>query len=103
MLRLLAVFDPGAVKVPAITEPEKQRALDLFRKIDAAVRTGPFISYLFCLEYILKKMGRDDVCLHLNQIQCPKRREAYQKRLDTIFDPNADEDEDIMSRLRRRV
>ena len=73
------------IKVPELTEKERTRAFDLFDNIDRAIVKGPFISYLYCLEYILKKMGRDDVCEHINTIQCPKRRAAYKKRLDNIF------------------
>jgi hypothetical protein len=73
------------LQVPVITEQEKNFAIRLFSRIDAAVRTGPFVSYLFCLEYILKKLGRHDVVPHINRIQCTKRREAYQVRLDAIF------------------
>ena len=73
------------INLPTMTEAERKRAIDMFQVIDQAVRDGPFISYLFCLEYILRKMGRSDMCLHINQIQCPKRREKYKARLDGIF------------------
>lgn len=81
---LTAALCPG-VHVPIMNLSEKKVALDLFRTIDAAIREGPFVSYLFCLEYILRKMGRSDMCVHINQIQCPKRREKYQVLLDQIF------------------
>ena len=68
---------------------EKKNAIDLFGTIDAAVREGPFVSYLFCLEYILRKMGRSDMCTHINKIQCPKRRKKYKARLDEIFGKGA--------------
>jgi hypothetical protein len=68
-----------------MTQQEKKIAIDKFKTIDNAVKEGPFVSYLFCLEYILKSMGRADMCVHLNQIQCPKRREKYQEKLDKIF------------------
>jgi hypothetical protein len=74
------------VKVPSLMEFEKRRAIELFGQIDRAVGEGPFISYLFCLEYILRKMGRSDMCPFLNRIQCNKRRADYQRRLDTIFE-----------------
>lgn len=86
--------------VPTLTETEKANAIELFKKIDGAVKEGPFVSYLFCLEYILKKLGREDVCNYVNHIQCPKRREKYQARLDGIFGV-ADVSETIMSRFRR--
>ena len=82
---LTAALCPN-VQVPTMTQTEKKNAIDLFKTIDAAIREGPFVSYLFCLEYILRKMGRSDMCAHINQIQCPKRREKYQVRLDQIFD-----------------
>ena len=69
------------VHVPTLEQPEKARAIQLFNVIDGAIQEGPFVSYLFCLEYILKKIGRQDVCEHINLIQCPKRRDAYQQRL----------------------
>ena len=68
-----------------MTEAERKRAIDMFCVIDRSVRDGPFISYLFCLEYILRKLGRSDMCSHINRIQCPKRREKYTLMLDGIF------------------
>jgi hypothetical protein len=82
-----------------MTQVEKQIAIDKFKTIDLAVKEGPFVSYLFCLEYILKHMGRADMCVHLNQIQCPKRREKYQEKLDKIFE--TDPSPSITSLLRR--
>jgi len=73
------------VQVPCITESEKERALHMFERIDRAIRSGPFVSYLYCLEYILKRLQRSDVCAHINRIQCPKRRATYKTRLDAIF------------------
>jgi hypothetical protein len=86
------------VTVPTMTQSEKTTALHMFKVIDMAVRHGPFVSYLFCLEYILKRMGRADMCPHINQIQCPNRREAYKLRLDSIF--QKDEPASITSLLR---
>lgn len=74
------------VTVPVLRESEKTRALEMFGRIDRSIKKGPFVSYLFCLEYILKRMGRSDVCEHINCIQCTKRRAAYQRRLDAIFE-----------------
>ena len=85
------------IVVPSLDELEKARALQMFNQIDRAIQTGPFVSYLFCLEYILKKMGRADVCVNLNQIQCPKRRAAYTTRLNDIFNEDS---ADVMSLLR---
>ena len=73
------------VNVPNIEEHEKTQALYHFSKIDRAIKTGPFVSYLFCLEYILTKIGRADMCDYINKIQCPKRRSAYKVKLDQIF------------------
>ena len=73
------------IEVPTMTNQEQTRAIRMFRTIDDAIREGPFVSYPFCLEYILNRMGRQDVCQHINKIQCPKRRVAYQIRLDGIF------------------
>ena len=88
------------LRVPTINEVEKGKAIHLFRKIDASIQSGPFVSYLFCLEYILKKLGRADVCEFINCIQCPKRREAYKIKLDTIF---GSEQEPVMSLLRGKA
>ena len=74
------------IKVPVMSEREKERALLMFSRIDRSIRTGPFISYLYCLEYILMRMQRQDICAHTNRIQCPKRRAQYKVRLDKIFD-----------------
>ena len=86
------------IKVPVIGEIERNRALDMFDRIDGAIKTGPFVSYLFCLEFILKRMGRSDVCEHINRIQCAKRRAAYQRRLDAIFDEPRDSVFDLLVR-----
>jgi len=84
---LTAALCPN-VNVPCINLHEKKMAIDLFHKIDAAVRTGPFVSYLFCLEYILKKIGRHDMVEYINRIQCPRRREKYTLFLDKVFTPS---------------
>jgi len=71
--------------VPRLTEREVQKCLELFEKIDRAVEKGPFISYLYCLEYILTMVARRDMCPYINRIKCEKRRRAYKERLDKIF------------------
>ena len=86
------------IEVPCLEQNEKQRAIHLFGIIDAAVRQGPFVSYLFCLEYILEKMGRSDMLPYINRIQCPKRRTAYHERLDKIFKNGEDPDIRILLR-----
>ena len=73
------------IKVPCLDEAEKDRALQMFDRIDRAIRSGPFVSYLYCLEFILQRMQRRDICAHINCIQCPKRRATYKLRLDKIF------------------
>ena len=93
---LTAALCPHLV-VPTLTLQEKNLAIEHFKKIDGAFTDGPFVSYLFCLEYILKKLGREDMLDYINRIQCNKRRAAYQIRLDQIFgDPK-----DIMMHLKR--
>ena len=74
------------VDVPRLTESDKLNALTAFRTLDSAYNGGePFVSYLFALEYILKLVGRPDVCPFINKICCRKRRTAYRRRLDNIF------------------
>jgi hypothetical protein len=85
--------------VPTLNEIEKGKAIRLFNQIDAAIMRGPFVSYLFCLEYILKKMGRDDMVPYINKIQCPKRREKYKQKLNGIFGQSPNEG--IMILLRK--
>ena len=97
---LTSALCPNVV-VPCVREVEKQRAIQLFNVIDNAIKDGPFVSYLFCLEYILRKMGRGDVCSHINKIQCPRRRTAYQQRLDKIF--REEDDHSIKMMLQRTV
>ena len=46
------------------------------------------ISYLFCLEFILTKMGRTDMLEFLNRIKCPTRRRTYTERLTAMFSRN---------------
>ena len=57
------------------------------------------MSYLYCLEDILKELHSEDVCAHINRIQCPKRRATYKMRLDKIFGtPETDTIEEILRR-----
>ena len=87
------------INVPCLNESEKERALHMFDRIDRSIRSGPFVSYLYCLEYILKRMQRHDVCIHINRIQCPKRRATYKMRLDEIFGaPEVDTIQDVLRR-----
>ena len=74
------------IKVPTLTEREKDRALLAFQKLDAAYKNGePFVSYLFALEFILVHIGRADMLPFINKISCKKRRTAYQMRLSRVF------------------
>ena len=74
------------LNVPTLDEAEKLRALSLFGVLDRAFkRDGPFVSYLFALEYILRLLGRRDVLPYINKIQCPTRREAYNMQFARLF------------------
>ena len=74
------------VRVPILNQLEKRRALQLFLRLDSAYKAGePFVSYLFALEFILKLIGRSDILPFLNKISCAKRRYAYTRRLNRIF------------------
>ena len=76
--------------VPNLTEQEKNRALGIFELVDNDYsHDEPFCSYLYILEYILIHIGRSDVVAFLNKIQCPKRRDKYKRRLDSIIAINA--------------
>ena len=73
------------INVPTLSESEKLQAIGMFNLIDSAILTGPFVSYLYCLEFILTKMGRGDMVPYINKIQCPKRRAKYKRKLNGIF------------------
>ncbi len=74
------------IRVPSITEREKERAMGAFSMLDNKYRNGePFVSYLYALEYILGLIGRGDMLFYINKISCRKRRAAYKFRLDRIF------------------
>lgn len=85
-------------KVPSLSRAELSKAMMVFDQIDQAVRktNDPMISYLFCLEYILKRIGRGDMVPFINCIKCPKRRQRYLDRLRVIFN---DPPEDVLTRL----
>jgi len=69
---------------PLLDIVEQDEAMRLFKTIDDAI-TGPFISYVYALEYILAIMGRSDLLPFINKIQCLKRRAAYKIMLDKLF------------------
>ena len=74
------------LRVPSLNEQDKARAMVAFGRLDAAYQKGgPFVSYLFALEYILVHIGRADLLPFLNKIQCRKRRARYTLRLDKIY------------------
>lgn len=72
-------------KVPSLSEFEMAKSMEHFETIDRALRRETMISYLFCLEYIFRKIGRVDMTVYINRIKCTKRRRLYKERLDTIF------------------
>jgi len=69
---------------PLLSQDEQAAAMIIFGTIDNAIK-GPFISYVYALEYILVRMNRPDLLPFINQIQCSKRRAAYKRLLDGIF------------------
>ena len=72
--------------VPTLDEVDKIRAMSLFGVLDRAFkRDGPFVSYLFALEYILRAIGREDVLPYINKIQCATRRGAYTMQFAKLF------------------
>ena len=86
--------------VPSLTSDEINHAMRQFDIIDRHLRRNgePMISYLFCLEFILRKMNRHDMIVFINRIKCPKRRRTYQERLTSMF---ASEKVDVVQLLRQ--
>jgi hypothetical protein len=79
------------VPVPTMTASEFRYALELFRVVDEHFKNKKsFCSYLYVLEYILRKMGRPDIVPFVSVIQCCRRRNNYQSMLDRIFLNNSD-------------
>ena len=74
---------PG--KVPELDSAETAKCYRLFDVVDASFGDGPFISYLYVLEYILHKIERSDLCPYLSRIKCRKRRFKYNMQLNRIF------------------
>ena len=77
--------------VPTLTDEEIRKAMRYFDTIDRYLMRNQMsmISYLFCLEFILLKLGRPDMLPFLNRIKCSKRRRMYNERLSTIFSSNS--------------
>ena len=71
--------------VPSLTSEEIKRAMYYFDTIERHLHGEPMISYLFCLEFILRKLDRTDMIAFINRIKCPKRRRTYHERLTNIF------------------
>jgi len=85
-LPLLVTLLCPHIRVPSLTEVNKFAAMAQFRVLDDAYSKGePFVSYLFALEYILRRIGRSDVLPFINKIQCRRRRCDYQRRLDKVY------------------
>ena len=73
-------------KLVTMTDREFRRALELFRVVDEHFKDKKsFCSYLYVLEYILRKMQRADIVPFVSVIQCCRRRNNYQSMLDRIF------------------
>lgn len=73
--------------VPTLTDVEFRKAMRYFDTVDRYLirNSQSMISYLFCLEFILLKLGRPDMLPFINRIKCTKRRRLYQDRLSVIF------------------
>lgn len=84
-LPLLCTYLCDGLKVPRLTEPDLANAMRLFDIIDRRLARDSMISYLYCLEYILAKIGRSDMLHYINRIKCSKRRGRYKERLDRLF------------------
>ena len=84
-LPLLCMHLCEGLKVPRMTDANLSEAMKLFEIIDRRLDRDSMISYLFCLEYILVKIGRRDMLPYINRIKCVKRRARYKERLDRLF------------------
>jgi len=70
--------------VPEITYEDTNLALRLFGRIEQGFPKGSkFVSYLYLLEHVLSRIGREDMLPFLNRIQCPRRRRQYEERIRT--------------------
>ena len=68
--------------VPEITYEDTNLALRLFGRIEQGFPKGSkFVSYLYLLEHVLSRIGREDMLPFLNRIQCPRRRRQYEERI----------------------
>ena len=71
--------------VPRLSDANIASAMRLFQVIDRQLDRDSMISYLYCLEYILGKIGRKDMLPYINRIKCARRRGHYKVRLDRMF------------------
>ena len=71
--------------VPRLSDSNIASAMSLFDVIDRKLDRDSMISYLFCLEYILGKIGRADMLPYISRIKCTRRRGHYKTRLDQMF------------------
>ena len=70
------------VRVPTMLQSEIKCAIDVFADIETRFPKGDkFVSYLYLLEHVLIRIGREDMLPFLNRIQCPKRRRQYEERI----------------------
>ena len=70
------------LSVPELTYEDAEEGLKLFKCIEAGFeRNSKFVSYLYLLEHVLMRIGRQDMIPFLNRIQCPKRRRQYEERI----------------------
>ena len=84
MLRQFANYDEAHphLSVPEVTYEDAEESLKLFKRIEQGFeKSSKFVSYLYLLEHVLIRIGRDDMIPFLNRIQCPKRRRQYEERI----------------------
>jgi len=84
-LPLLCMHLCDGLKVPRLSDMDILNSMRLFAVIDRRLDRDSMISYLFCLEYILKKIGREDMLPFISRIKCARRRAHYKERLDRMF------------------
>ena len=55
----------------SLDSTEITRSMHYFDIVDRTLRANnePMISYLFCLEFVLRKIGRDDMLVFINRIK----------------------------------
>ena len=88
-LPLLCMHLCNGLTVPRLTDADLSQSMKLFDILDRQLDRDSMISYLYCLEYILVKIGRSDMLHYINRIKCSKRRSRYKERLDRLFEGHA--------------